>query len=155
VSGRAPERPGARSKARKRAVDLLYEADVRGVDPLRLIADAHARAPIHDVPTLTAASVALVEAVVAHRGEIDALLREHARDWTLERMPAIDRNVLRVGVLELLWSDVWGEPVPPGVALSEAVELAANLSTEDSPRFVNGLLSRIAQDREDRAPAKS
>lgn len=135
----------ARSKARKRAVDLLYEADVREEDPLRVVAAARARPPVHDVPPLSEQAVALVEGVARHRERIDEVLREHARDWTLERMPAVDRTVLRLGVFELLWAD----DVPDGVVLSEAVELVASLSTDDSPRFVNGLLARVASRKDE------
>ncbi|QFZ22088.1 transcription antitermination factor NusB [Saccharothrix syringae] len=128
---------GARSKARKRAVDVLYEADVRGVDPVTLIAE---RVGSTDVPPVNDYTVGLVEGVTAHRARIDDLISEHAEGWTLQRMPAVDRAVLRVGLYELLWA----ADVPDAVAIDEAVELAKGLSTDDSPRFVNGVLGRIA-----------
>ncbi|MFC6088558.1 transcription antitermination factor NusB [Saccharothrix lopnurensis] len=128
---------GARSKARKRAVDVLYEADVRGVDPVTLIAE---RVGSTDVPPVNDYTITLVEGVTAHRSRIDDLISEHSEGWTLQRMPAVDRAVLRLGLYELLWA----ADVPDAVAIDEAVELAKGLSTDDSPRFVNGVLGRIA-----------
>jgi N utilization substance protein B len=128
---------GARSKARKRALDVLYEADLRGADPVTLLAD---RVGSTDVPPVNDYTIALVEGVTAHRARIDDLISEHAEGWTLQRMPAVDRAVLRIGLYELLWA----ADVPDAVAIDEAVELAKGLSTDDSPRFVNGVLGRIA-----------
>ncbi|WP_447003169.1 transcription antitermination factor NusB [Saccharothrix isguenensis] len=128
---------GARSKARKRALDVLYEADLRGVDPVTLLAD---RVGSTDVPPVNDYTITLVEGVTAHRSRIDDLISEHAEGWTLQRMPAVDRAVLRIGLYELLWA----ADVPDAVAIDEAVELAKGLSTDDSPRFVNGVLGRIA-----------
>ncbi|GGP62615.1 transcription antitermination factor NusB [Saccharothrix coeruleofusca] len=128
---------GARSKARKRAVDVLYEADLRGVDAVTLLAE---RVGSTDVPPVNDYTVGLVEGVTAHRARIDDLISEHSEGWTLQRMPAVDRAVLRVGLYELLWA----ADVPDAVAIDEAVELAKGLSTDDSPRFVNGVLGRIA-----------
>ena len=126
---------GARSKARKRALDVLYEAELRDEDPTAVLARRRAAAD----PPLPDYSAVLVEGVCAHRPRIDELLATYAHGWSVERMPPIDRNVLRLGMYELLWRD----DVPDGVAVAEAVELAAALSTEDSPRFVNGVLSRL------------
>jgi N utilization substance protein B len=128
---------GARSKARKRALDVLYEADLRGADPVTLLAD---RVGSTDVPPVNDYTIVLVEGVTAHRARIDDLISEHAEGWTLQRMPAVDRAVLRIGLYELLWAG----DVPDAVAIDEAVELAKGLSTDDSPRFVNGVLGRIA-----------
>jgi N utilization substance protein B len=128
---------GARSKARKRAVDVLYEADQRTTDPLVTLKE---RLSLGDPPVPDYA-VTLVEGVVSRRTRIDELLATYAQDWTLERFPSVDLAVLRVGVFELLWCD----DVPDAVAVSEAVELAASLSTDDSPAFVNGLLGRLLQ----------
>jgi N utilization substance protein B len=125
----------ARSKARKRAIDLLFEAEARGVEPQALLAE---RLGSSDGPPINDYTVTLVEGVAEHGDEIDQLISEHAEGWTLPRMPAVDRAVLRLGLFELLWSDV-----PPAVAIDEAVELAKTLSTEDSPRFVNGVLGRV------------
>jgi transcription antitermination protein NusB len=129
----------ARSKARKRAVDVLYEAEVRGVDPLRTLAD---RAALAD-PPLNDYTVELVEGVQQHRARIDDILGRFAEGWTLERMPDVDRAVLRLGVYELLWRD----DVPDAVVIDEAVELVKILSTDESPRFVNGLLGRLVRER--------
>ncbi len=128
---------GARSKARKRAVDVLYEADLRSIDAVTLLAE---RVGSPDVPPINDYTIGLVEGVTAHRSRIDDLISEHAEGWTLQRMPGVDRAVLRVGLYELLWA----ADVPDAVAIDEAVELAKQLSTDDSPRFVNGVLGRIA-----------
>jgi N utilization substance protein B len=127
----------ARSKARKRALDLLFEADLRGLDAVTLLADRLAAAAA-DQP-VPAYAVELVEGVTEHRARIDELLSSYAEGWTLDRMPAVDRAVLRIGVYELLWC----AGVPDAVAIDEAVELAKALSTDDSPKFVNGILGRI------------
>lgn len=127
----------ARSKARKRALDVLYEADVRGADPVDILRDRLAQAD----PPVPEYAVTLVQGVTARRTRIDELVATYAVGWTLDRMPAVDRNLLRLGVYELLWAD----DVPDGVAVSEAVGLARDLSTDESPRFVNGLLSRLLE----------
>ena len=127
----------ARSKARKRALDLLYEAELRGEPVLELLGQRTAEAS----PPVVPYAAQLVRGVQEHRERIDELLAAHAEDWTLDRMPAVDRNILRIGVYELLWAD----DVPDGVAISEAVQLARSLSTEASPAFVNGLLARLLE----------
>jgi N utilization substance protein B len=127
----------ARSKARKRALDLLYEADLRGEPVLELLDQRAAEAS----PPVVPYAAQLVRGVQEHRERIDELLAAHAEDWTLDRMPAVDRNILRIGAYELLWAD----DVPDGVAISEAVQLARSLSTEASPAFVNGLLARLLE----------
>jgi len=125
----------ARSKARKRALDILFEAEQRGLPVLELLAE---RMSVGEQPVPDYAAE-LVRGVAAHRERIDSLITENAVDWTLDRMPAVDRNILRLGINELLWAD----DVPDGVAISEAVRLAQDLSTDSSPVFVNGLLARI------------
>lgn len=127
---------GARSKARKRAIDVLYAAELRRADPRELLAD---RIETLESPPPNDYAEVLVEGVVAHRDRIDELLTEHAEGWTLGRMPAVDLAILRLGLYELLWAT----DVPDAVAIDEAVQLAKSLSTDDSPRFVNGLLGRI------------
>lgn len=129
----------ARGKARKRALDVLYEADVRGVEPAETLASHLSRAE----PAVSEYAVALVEGVAQHRERIDSLIATGAVGWTLERMPAVDRNILRLGVFELLWCD----DIPDAVALSEAARLARDLSTDESPGFVNGLLARLAENK--------
>ena len=129
----------ARTKARKRALDLLFEAEQRGVEPADLLRERLA-APVteHPLPELTAT---LVAGVVERRGQLDELITTYAQGWTLQRMPAVDRAILRLGAFEVLFS----EDVPEPVAISEWVGLATDLSTDDSPRFVNGLLARLAE----------
>ncbi len=130
---------GARTKARKRAADILFEAEQRDVDALGLLRDRVER-PLVESPVPQYA-VDVVEGVIAHRDRIDELLETYSNGWTLERMPAVDRALLRIGVWEILWN----EEVPDAVAIDEAVDLAAELSTDDSPSFVNGLLGRIVE----------
>jgi N utilization substance protein B len=125
----------ARGKARKRAVDILFEAELRGRGVLDTLSE---RVTVND-PPVGEYTKTLVHGVQEHRARIDELLATYSVGWPLDRMPAVDRNVLRVGVYELLFA----EDVPDAVAVSEAVELVRELSTEDSPGFVNGLLGRI------------
>jgi N utilization substance protein B len=129
----------ARSKARKRALDILFEAELRGLPTLELLRE---RQSLGDVPVQPYAAD-LVQGVAANRERIDELISWNLVDWTLERMPAVDRNILRIGVYELLWA----AGVPDGVAISEAVNLAQDLSTDNSPSFVNGLLARIKAEK--------
>ncbi len=126
---------GARSKARKRALDILYEAGQRRVDPLHTLREGMLR----NDPPMPEYAVVLVEGVVAHRERIDELLATYAEQWTLERMPPVDLAALRIGTYELLWCP----GVPDGVAVAEAVALVSSLSTDDSAGFVNGLLARL------------
>ena len=126
---------GARSKARKRAVDVLYEADVRGNDRLAVL---HDRIETAD-PPVPEHTVRLVEGVAEHAARIDALIEAHASNWSLDRLPDVDRAILRMAVFELLWAD----DVPDVVVIDEAVELAKALSTDESPAYVNGVLGAI------------
>ena len=128
--------PPARSKARKRALDVLFEAELRGLPVLDLLAERITMGS----PPVAPYAADLVRGVTVHRARIDELMGQYAEGWTLDRMPAVDRNVLRIGIYELLWAD----DVPDGVAISEAVLLARDLSTDASPAFINGLLARIA-----------
>ena len=125
----------ARSKARKRALDVLFEAELRGSPVLDLLAERTAMAS----PPVSAYAAALVRGVTEHQPRIDELIAKYAEGWTLDRMPAVDRNVLRIGIYELLWAP----DVPDAVAISEAVHLARDLSTDASPTFINGLLARL------------
>jgi transcription antitermination protein NusB len=127
----------ARTKARKRALDILFESELRGEPVLEVLADRSAAAD----PPVSDYAAALVRGVQQHAEQIDQLLAAHALGWTLDRMPAVDRNILRIGVQEMLWND----EVPDAVAISEAVTLAGELSTDDSPSFVNGLLGRLLE----------
>jgi transcription antitermination protein NusB len=130
----------SRRKSRRRALDVLYSADLRDLPPATVLADTLARMG-REIPEHMAYAVLIVEGVIDHADRIDELISTYAEGWTLERMPVIDRNLLRIAVYELLYRDDIDDPV----AISEAVELAEELSTDDSPRFVNGLLSRIAE----------
>jgi len=127
----------ARSKARKRALDVLFEAEIRSVPVLALLDERTAAAS----PPVSPYAADLVQGVQEHRGQIDELLATHAQGWTLDRMPAVDRNILRIATFELLWQD----DVPDPVVISEAVQLARDLSTDGSPSFINGLLARLLQ----------
>ncbi len=127
---------GARHKARKRALDILFEADQRGEPVSVVLAERAGRGD----PARNAYTEALVSGVVEHAEEIDALIEANAIDWSLDRMPAVDRALLRLATFELRW----GPDIAPAVAIDEAVELAKELSTDESPGFVNGVLGRIA-----------
>ena len=127
----------ARSKARKRAVDVLYEADVRCGDRLAVLRDRIETAN----PPVPEHTVRLVEGVAEHAARIDALIEAHASNWSLDRLPDVDRAILRMAVFELLWAD----DVPDAVVIDEAVELAKALSTDDSPAYVNGVLGGIVR----------
>jgi transcription antitermination protein NusB len=130
---------GARSKARKRALDVLYAAELRGEEPTTALdrAIAAGEGPTNDYTS------ELVRGVVEHRPRIDELLTDYSEGWTLDRMPAVDRNVLRLGVFELMWAD----DVPDAVAVTEAIGLVRDLSTDESPGFVNGVLGNILRSK--------
>jgi N utilization substance protein B len=129
----------ARTKARKRALDLLFEAEQRRVNVLELLRDRLA-APATEAP-LSEYTVSVIEGVVEHWTDIDDAITTYAQGWSLERMPAVDRAILRLGAYEVLYST----DVPGPVAISEAVALATHLSTDDSPKFVNGVLGRLLE----------
>ena len=135
---------GARTKSRKRALDVLYGADVRAESINTILAAEQARA---DADTKRSSSWPyardIVIGITEHGDEIDELIETYAQDWTLARMPAIDRALLRMGVWEILFNT----DVPNSVAISEAVESARLHSTDDSAGFVNGVLGRIASSR--------
>jgi N utilization substance protein B len=130
----------ARRKARKRALDVLYEADLRQA-PITDVLEAYLGRLPAPRPEQLDYTVALAEGVARQRDRIDELIGSYAEGWTLERMPVVDRNLARIAVFELLYRDEIDDPV----AITEAVELAKALSTEDSPRFLNGVLGRIAE----------
>ena len=126
---------GARSKARRRALDILYSAEMRS----ERAGDSLDRAIEDGEGPSNAYTVTLVRGVVEHADDIDELLSAHSTAWTIDRMPAVDRNVLRIGVWELLYAD----DVPDPVAVTEAMALVQELSTDESPAFVNGVLGAI------------
>ncbi|KRE37212.1 N utilization substance protein B [Janibacter sp. Soil728] len=130
---------GARTKARRRAVDLLFEAESRGLNAGDLARD-RAVTPVTPAP-LNEYTVTAVTGVVANWNDINDALTTYSQGWTLDRMPDVDRAILRLGTWEILFSD----DVPDEVAVSEAVVLATELSTDESPKFVNGLLGRIVE----------
>jgi len=129
----------ARSKARKRALDLLYASELRGESA----ADALDRAVEEGEGPTNEYTSSLVRGVVEHQARIDEVLASYSEGWTLDRMPAVDRNVLRLGVYELLYVD----DVPDAVAVSEAMALVRDLSTDESPQFVNGVLGSVVRNK--------
>jgi N utilization substance protein B len=133
----------ARNKARTRAFQILFEADQRGVGPQAVLAEwiGRAREPEEGTPQVAEYTMQLVEGYAQHTRRIDELISTYAVGWTLDRMPVVDRNVLRLGAYELLWQD----DVPDAVVLDEAVQIAKDFSGDDAPAFVNGLLGRLKE----------
>jgi transcription antitermination protein NusB len=127
----------SRRDARRNAIDILYQADITDADPSLVLAGW-----LEAGRDVSAFTTELVEGVERHLPEIDLLLEEHTEGWTVSRMTALDRTILRVAVHELHHR----EDVPRSVAISEAVEAATDLSSEGSPRFVNGILGKIASE---------
>ncbi|HET7399497.1 MAG TPA: transcription antitermination factor NusB [Intrasporangium sp.] len=129
----------ARTKARTRALDILFEADQRGLNAETLLderlGDPESRAANNPYTAV------LVRGVVSRWNDINSALTDYSQGWTLGRMPAVDRAILRLGAWEILWND----EIPDPVAISEAVALATELSTDESPAFVNGLLGRLSE----------
>lgn len=131
----------ARSKSRKAALDLLYEADIRNQSA---IAIHNARKADSDLLIREYTSL-LLQGISDNRRKIDELISTYAQGWDMDRMPAVDRNILRIGIYELLWST----QVPDSVAIDEALEMAKTLSTDESAGYVNGILGRISSIKED------
>ncbi len=127
----------ARGKARNRALDVLFEAEQRSTSAFDVL---RARREQTD-QIINPYTLEIVEGVVSHQVAIDEFLETYSQGWSLERMPSVDRIILRIGTWELLYND----DVPDGVAVSEAVALAKTLSTDESPQFINGLLGRLQQ----------
>nr|WP_296072889.1 transcription antitermination factor NusB [uncultured Actinoplanes sp.] len=130
----------ARRKARKRALEVLYEADLRNLPP-REVLQTYLDRIEKPHPDHLPYAVGLVEGVSDHLDRIDELIASYAEGWTIDRMPVVDRNLARIAIYELLYVPEIDDPV----AISEAVELAKTMSTDDSPRFLNGILDRIAE----------
>ena len=130
----------ARRKARKRALDVLYEADLRDLAPGGVL-ESYLQRIEKPRPDHLDYTVGLVEGVAKHLDRIDELIASYAEGWTIDRMPVVDRNLARIAVYELLYEPEIDDPV----AITEAVELAKQMSTDDSPRFLNGILGRIAE----------
>lgn len=138
--GRNRRSDRGRHQARKRAVDLLFEAEARGITPAEVAESRSALSQTQsDVSPLNPYTVTVARGVTEHTAHIDDLIAAHLQGWTLDRLPAVDRAILRVAVWELLHA----EDVPEPVAVDEAVELAKQLSTDDSPGFVNGVLGQV------------
>lgn len=152
-SGRKEKKFGPRHRARARAVDLLFEAEAKDTDPSRLVSERIVQAEFNpEIPAVPGYTTEIVGGVADNRERVDSVIADHLHKWTLERLPAVDRAVLRVAVWELLFAD----DVPPFVAVDEAVELAKELSTDDSPAFVNGVLGSVVDIAEQvRAAAKA
>ena len=127
----------ARGKARNRALDVLFEAEQRSVSAFDVLKSRREQTD----QIVNPYNLEIVEGVVSHQTAIDEFLETYSQGWTLERMPSVDRIILRIGTWELLYND----DVPDGVAVSEAVALAKTLSTDESPSFINGLLGRLQQ----------
>ncbi|MEE1929053.1 transcription antitermination factor NusB [Streptomyces sp. TRM 70351] len=132
----------ARTKARKRAFQILFESDQRGSGVTDVLADwvRHARTDSRQ-PPVSEYTMQLVEGYARHAARIDELIATHSVGWTLDRMPAVDRNLLRLGAYELLWED----GTPDAVVLDECIQLAREFSTDESPAFVNGLLGKLKE----------
>ena len=128
---------GARSKYRKRALDVLFESEMQSLE----LGGSLAERLVTNHPPINEYTIMLVEGVAGAQERIDGLLSEHSKDWSLDRMPGVDRNLLRLGAYEILYVD----DVPDAVAVSEAVELARELSTDESPSFVAGVLGRLVE----------
>jgi len=138
MTERKPDK--GRHQARKRAVDLLFEAEARGLSAAEVAESRTSLASSNpDVSALTPYSATGARGVSEHSAHIDELISSHLQGWTLERLPAVDRAIMRVAVWELLYAD----DVPGPVAVDEAVQLAKELSTDDSPGFVNGVLGQL------------
>jgi len=128
----------ARSKARKRALDVLYASEMRNRSTVEALTEQSEAGQVNDY------TVELVQGVTEHRARLDEVIATYAHGWTLDRMPAVDRNVLRLATFEVMYVD----DVPNAVAVSEALNLVRDLSTDESPAFVNGVLGNIVRDRD-------
>ncbi len=134
----------ARSKARKQTLDLLYESDIRGSDLLELLASRDVVEEGPDARPIRDYTKSLVEGIATHKRKIDELISTYAQGWDMDRLPAVDRNILRLGIYEILWV----VEVEDGIVIDEALTLAKDLSTEDSAGYIHGVLGRIASIKE-------
>ena len=134
----------ARSKARKQSLDLLYEADIRKVDLLQLMIERDLLADGPDVRPIREFTRELISGVSGHKRKIDELITTYAQGWDMDRLPAVDRNILRLAIFEI----VWAIELPDAVAIDEALTLAKELSTEESAGYIHGVLGRIASIKE-------
>ena len=130
----------ARSKARKQALDLLYESDIRGNDALQILESRDVQDEGPDARPIREFTRELIMGTVENRRKIDELIMTYAQGWDMYRLPAVDRNILRLGIFEILWST----NVPVSVAIDEALNLARELSSDESSKYIHGVLGRIA-----------
>jgi N utilization substance protein B len=130
----------ARSKARKQALDLLYESDIRGSDALKTLEARDIPEDGPDSRPIREYTRELIAGVSEHRRKVDELIMTYAQGWDMDRLPAVDRNILRIGIFEILWVTA----VPTSVAIDEALNLAQELSTDESSKYIHGVLGRIA-----------
>ena len=130
----------ARSKARKQALDLLYESDIRGSDALQLLETRDTLDEGPDARPIREYTRELISGVADNRRKIDELIMTYAQGWDMDRLPAVDRNILRLGIFEILWTT----SVPVSVAIDEALNLAKELSSDESSKYIHGVLGRIA-----------
>ena len=130
----------ARSKARKQALDLLYESDIRGSDALQILESRDVPDEGPDARPIREFTRELIIGTVENRRKIDELIMTYAQGWDMDRLPAVDRNILRLGIFEILWST----NVPVSVAIDEALNLARELSSDESSKYIHGVLGRIA-----------
>ena len=130
----------ARSKARKQALDLLYESDIRGNDALQILESRDVPDEGPDARPIREFTRELIMGSVENRRKIDELIMTYAQGWDMDRLPAVDRNILRLGIFEILWST----NVPVSVAIDEALNLARELSSDESSKYIHGVLGRIA-----------
>ena len=134
----------ARSKARKQSLDLLYEADIRKVDLLQLMIERDLLDEGPDARPIREFTRELISGVSGHKRKIDELITTYAQGWDMDRLPAVDRNILRLAIFEIVWSS----ELPDAVAIDEALTLAKELSTEESAGYIHGVLGRIASIKE-------
>jgi N utilization substance protein B len=134
----------ARSKARKQALDILYESDIRRADALEILKSREIAEEGPDARPIREFARELIAGVIDNKRKIDELITTYAQGWDMDRLAAVDRNILRLGIYEIVWSDNLAD----GIAIDEALTLAKDLSTEDSASFIHGLLGKIASIKE-------
>lgn len=137
----------ARSKARKQALDILFETDIRGTSPIDLLQTRLVDDGGQDARPIREYTQELVIGVTDHRRKIDELISTYAQGWDMDRLPTVDRNILRVAIYELLWCEL----IPDAVAIDEAINLAKVLSTDESAGYIHGVLGRISSIKSDLA----
>ncbi len=134
----------ARSKARKQALDILYESDIRSSDSLAILESREVTEEGPDARPIRDFTRELISGVASHKRKIDELIATYAQGWDMDRLAAVDRNILRLGIYEIIWSDELAD----GIAIDEAISLAKDLSTDDSATFIHGLLGKISSIKE-------